>query len=976
MCAVLSFNRCDNLHRLAGGELRVIYLLRLLQIFDIIQEDYGSLGVLKQTERTYIIQKGTGDFMKSDKKMYLVIVLMFIVFAGVAGFCFAWNVKTTKQKETQVSSETGNKDTEGEEAQASAGTGTDDTARSDEAGSEQETKPQEETSLPDETSPSDDQKPQDNRPVSDNTGHTVVGSIEGDGYEGTEGTGKYNYGEALQKSLLFYELQRSGKLPEVVRCNWRGDSCLNDGSDASLDLTGGWFDAGDHVKFNLPMSYSAAMLGWSIYEDYDAYKESGQLEYALSNIKWANDYFIKCHPEDEVYYYQVGNGSSDHSWWGPAEVLENKMSRPSYCVTSDAPGSAVTAETAASLAICSMLFKDTDSEYSKTCLEHAKSLYAFADKYKSDAGYTQADGFYNSWSGYYDELSWAGVWLYLASEDDSYLKKAEEYYPQAGQDYNWSMCWDDVHIGAALMLAKLTDKDIYKDAIEKHLDYWTTGTADGERITYTPKGLAWLDNWGSLRYATTTAYLAAVYSEWEGCPASKSSTYFDFAVSQADYALGDTGFSYLIGFGDSYPKNPHHRTAQGSYADNMNEPSSARHTLIGALVGGPDASDGYRDEVSNYNNNEVACDYNAGFTGLLAKLYGKYHGKTIKNLGAVETPASDEISADAGINVLGDDFVEIKAYVYNKSAWPARAPKRVELRYFVDLSEIYEAGGSAADVEITTNYMQDASSDGLKIWDEDNHIYYLSVIFDGKSLYPGGQQFYKKEVQVRMKSRLGVWDNSNDPSYEGLTNGSMIPAVKLAVYEGDKLSYGTEPKKGANAGQSVSGQPSDVTKPADDKPSGAVTGGTAKNGDFSVSIEYSGAASSANSIAGLLSITNVSSKDVSLDGTAIRYYFTNEEAGELNFSCYHAAINGADGSYTALSEVKGEFEKCQGDDADTACVMSFPAGTALDAGGTLTINFSINKTDWSDFNLSNDYSAKDVKNIVIENGEVLFGSKP
>ena len=52
----------------------------------------------------------------------------------------------------------------------------------------------------------------------------------GRGYEGVEGTGNFNYGEALQKSLLFYELQRSGALPEETRCNWRGDSGLTDGA--------------------------------------------------------------------------------------------------------------------------------------------------------------------------------------------------------------------------------------------------------------------------------------------------------------------------------------------------------------------------------------------------------------------------------------------------------------------------------------------------------------------------------------------------------------------------------------------------------------------------------------------------------------------------------------------------------------------------------------------------------------------------
>ncbi|GAE90720.1 endo-1,4-beta-xylanase A precursor [Acetivibrio straminisolvens JCM 21531] len=48
----------------------------------------------------------------------------------------------------------------------------------------------------------------------------------------------FNYGEALQKAIMFYEFQRSGKLPENKRNNWRGDSGLNDGADNGLDLTG------------------------------------------------------------------------------------------------------------------------------------------------------------------------------------------------------------------------------------------------------------------------------------------------------------------------------------------------------------------------------------------------------------------------------------------------------------------------------------------------------------------------------------------------------------------------------------------------------------------------------------------------------------------------------------------------------------------------------------------------------------------
>lgn len=59
----------------------------------------------------------------------------------------------------------------------------------------------------------------------------------------------YDYVEVLQKSILFYEAQRSGDLDESTnRIPWRGDSMLKDGQDVGVDLTGGWYDGKlDHV---------------------------------------------------------------------------------------------------------------------------------------------------------------------------------------------------------------------------------------------------------------------------------------------------------------------------------------------------------------------------------------------------------------------------------------------------------------------------------------------------------------------------------------------------------------------------------------------------------------------------------------------------------------------------------------------------------------------------------------------------------
>ena len=755
---------------------------------------------------------------------------------------------------------------------------------------------------------------------------------EGSGYEGIEGTGDFNYGEALQMSLLFYELQRSGDLPEQTRCNWRGDSALNDGSDAGLDLTGGWYDAGDNVKFNLPMAYSAAMLAWSVYEIPEAYEESGQLEYVLGDIRWVTDYLIRCHPEDDVYYYQVGDGNADHSWWGPCEVMT--MDRPSYYVDSSNPGSAAAGEAAAALASASIIFEEYDPEYSALCLEHAESLYEFADSTRSDAGYTAAAGFYDSWSGFYDELAWAGAWLYIATGNESYLDNAESCYSQAGHDYDWSMCWDDVHIGAAVLLSEITGSSTYTSAVEQHLDFWCND------ITYTPDGLAWLDSWGSLRYATTTGFIACVYSRCDACPSDKSETYWDFAESQCNYALGSSGRSYVVGFGENPPEHPHHRTAQGSWCDNMNEPSSHRHTLYGALVGGPDASGNYTDAVSDYTANEVACDYNAGFTGLLAMMYSEYHGQTRADFGAVE-PVDQEYSIEASINAQGDGFIEVKTVVYDMTAWPARAATDLEVRYFVDLSELYEAGYEASDVQITTNYMQSGRVDGLKVWNEENHIYYLSIVYDDGALYPGGQSQYKSEVQVRLIGPGSVWDNSNDFSFAGLASGS---GEYLGLYENGVLVYGSEPNEdGSGAGASVvpgtgSSEEGDASSSSSE---GGTSSGSVSSDDLSVSIHYD--SNGGNSISGSMDIVNTSSENISLSDIQISILL--DDTNGLTFECYHAGMTSSSGQYSEVSGTSGSF-------GDDRCVITAGTSGTLSAGGTVTVNFSIHRTDWQNLNFT------------------------
>lgn len=617
----------------------------------------------------------------------------------------------------------------------------------------------------------------------------------------------FNYGEALQKAIFFYEAQRSGRLPPDRRVVWRGDSALNDGADVGLDLTGGWYDAGDHVKFGFPMASSATLLAWSVVEFRQTYETYGLLDDILDNLKWATDYFIKAHTGPYEFYGQVGDGDLDHAWWGPAEVMQ--MARPAYKISASCPGSDLAAETAAALAAASIAFRPTDPAYANTLLARAQQLYTFAETYRgkySDC-ITDAAAFYRSWSGYWDELVWGAAWLYRATRNTSYLTKAQTYYNHLGNQggsnvkaYKWTHNWDDKSYGSYVLMAMLTNGANYRADAERWLNWWTVGGtehgADGTRVTYSPGGQAWLDRWGSLRYTANTAFIAAVYADWlaaNGGDATKVQRYRDFAARQINYILGQNprGCSYIVGFGTCPPQNPHHRTSHGSWLDNINQPPYQRHILYGALVGGPSQpNDQYTDRRDDYVMNEVATDYNAGLVGALAWMLKTYGGTPLTQFPPPDNPPDDdEIYVEAAVNASGSNFTEIKAYIINKSGWPARMTDRLTMRYFFTLD-----GNTTPDqLTVRTNLNQCRSVTGPTQYAD--RIYYVTVDCVGVKIYPGGAQHYRKEVQFRITSS-GSWNPSNDWSYEGVATppGSTPAKVRrITLYNDGILIWGCEP---------------------------------------------------------------------------------------------------------------------------------------------------------------------------------------
>lgn len=86
---------------------------------------------------------------------------------------------------------------------------------------------------------------------------------------------------------------------------WRGDSALDDGKDAGLDLSKGMYDAGDHMKFGFTMAFTGTMLSWSVLEYGEAMRAAKQRDAALDALQWIMDFLINAHPADDVLYIQV-----------------------------------------------------------------------------------------------------------------------------------------------------------------------------------------------------------------------------------------------------------------------------------------------------------------------------------------------------------------------------------------------------------------------------------------------------------------------------------------------------------------------------------------------------------------------------------------------------------------------------------------------------------------------------------------------
>ena len=464
---------------------------------------------------------------------------------------------------------------------------------------------------------------------------SFIGSLSSSSGGAGDNTGEintdveYNYAKLLQESLYLYDANMCGSdVSAKSEFSWRSNCHTEDAKTTyngkTVDVSGGYHDAGDHAKFGLPQAYSATVLGLAHMEFAEAFADTATEAHYKRIMDRFVDYFERCtvlgsDGSVKAFCYQVGDGNVDHGYWGAPEKQSSRSGQATFTSDSDTCTDIVS-ETAAALAAYYINYKD------KKALSYAEKLFTYADTKAKKNSSGPASGFYNS-DSWEDDYALAAALLYKATGKSAYATKYNNVYG-GRTNPNWALCWNNVAQAALLYSPNSSKKSVF---VENQSGLIASKTQSGDN------NFCLIDSWGSARYNTAHQMTGLLYDTIYG-----KNDYSSWANGQMKYILGNNVGSkcFVVGYNKYSSKYPHHRASsgyQGSVTGNAY--TKQAHVLVGALVGGPaGSSTSYVDSSEDYNQNEVALDYNASLVGAAAGLY-----LYVKNSGTDEEKAAQKV---------------------------------------------------------------------------------------------------------------------------------------------------------------------------------------------------------------------------------------------------------------------------------------------------------------------------------------------
>jgi len=440
-----------------------------------------------------------------------------------------------------------------------------------------------------------------------------------------------DWAEIQKKTIRFYRYQRAGvkgkhchnPFYEDIQSGWPHENDSYNGKD----LSGGWYDAGDFVKFGLPFSSTVYILlkGYDVFpnsyddnDSWDKFNTKDGIPDILNEVKFATDYILKAVINNSTVVYDIGDGNADHSCplngcGGPTNSSSVGNRPVRFADGADVPGLY-----AASLALMSILYREFDADYADSCLNKAKEAYQAGWSKRSKGVSTPNGSFYAPKEGipfiWHDKMMAGAVELYRATGDQKYKEDLNVLGAESGTMHN--------HIGYT-NVAPIVAFEMYRQGLTQqrseladHVAFLLSKVLD-KPDNPSMDGVYFNQHWGmagGTACAAFTAALAYVLDPQE--------TYKNFAEKQLKWVSGtdsNAKRSWIVGYNNG-PTAIHHRNA-------LWKPSVK---IEGALVSGPDENGNYSDNAEAYEYTEVALDYNAGIPGAVAFMKDLNDPSTVK----------------------------------------------------------------------------------------------------------------------------------------------------------------------------------------------------------------------------------------------------------------------------------------------------------------------------------------------------------
>lgn len=439
-------------------------------------------------------------------------------------------------------------------------------------------------------------------------------------------------GTALMAILAFFDANRDGLEPSATH----GPAHLNDAvihpdafahGGASIEITGGWMDAGDMLHFTQTTAFSTAVLESAA--RLDAAAAPALEAEADVGARW----LMKAHPFPGAFVAQVGD-ERDHDLGFRNPVADDASgaagigTRFAYVLASDRIGGDLGGKVAAALALASRRTGSAEQLAQARQWYDAGALSAAPAPALRRAGYPAYAGNFYVARHWRDSMATAAIFLYRATGEQRYLDDFGVYISSRDSraDATIGVVDSFAQLGAADACGALGDRPIPAGPA---LDRACALLAEDGRIARSQArsnafGMPGYFSWGTTSQNGASGALAALSTAAGGSRRGCA-----VAAGARDYLLGRNPFgsSFVAGYGPRSPLHPHHWASvfgtglpAGAVVGGpapLNQIEDQGFRVRGALQS-PFA--GYADERRNYVTSEPALDYAASSILLLAAL--------------------------------------------------------------------------------------------------------------------------------------------------------------------------------------------------------------------------------------------------------------------------------------------------------------------------------------------------------------------